>query len=98
MKLWVLVGWREGCKPGKAQSWKHVWDVQACLYLKSSQITTHCLCQLCSGGKAADSYGLMGWSLDPLPCPMPTRVSWNWLQAAGTQGPRRDPPSDEANA
>lgn len=36
--------------------------------------------------------------IDPLPYPMPTCVSGCWLQAAGTQGPRRDSDCDEANA
>lgn len=36
---------------------------------EANQIPARCLCQLCWGGKAADSYGLMGWSLDPLPSP-----------------------------
>lgn len=77
---------------------RHAWNIRACLYLKPNQITaTHGLCQLCSGGKAADSYGLTGWSLDPLRCPMPTCVPGSWLQAAGTQGPRRDPDCDEAS-
>lgn len=30
---------------------------------------------------------LMGWSLDPLPCPTPTCVQGTWLKAAGTRHP-----------
>lgn len=60
MNLWGGGRVERGLEAQDGGSWEACWNIQARLYLKSNQITTtHCLCQLCSGGKAADAYGPM---------------------------------------
>lgn len=73
---------------------RHAWNIRACLYLKYRQITTHGLCWLRSGGKAANSYGLVFGSS---PLPHADLCSRDLAQGCRNQAPRKDPECNKAS-